>query len=918
MKNVFSKVFVLLVSVAALGVLAANVYAENAPQTIATVNIYNAKVDSQSGNVFNLSFDISNRVGVQPNVKYSVILSTSTSTTKTVFDEYVYDDVLSLGENSSVHKKITYVAPATLSGTYELLISSKNENGFPFALASIGKVTLVAKTQGVQINNDSCYLTIQGEKGLPHYTLLQGVDVLSSEVLLANCKVVNNTTSAITIVPKFETKNRNAFGSVAAQEKSSLGSVTLNAKEVKTISLQIPKALSPQAYNAELVFLDAQNKPISNEVSFHYVIRGISATIQQAVFDKDQYVVGDTAHISLIVSGASDVFTGSRIATPTALGKATVEYSITGDAGACSGVVTNDFTLSKMEISAPVIKDCVNPTLVVNIKNNGSVLAQKDFAVTTQKSNQEMISDFSSQPYILVLFVGLVVIALCVLLLKRRSAMLSVFLLVLCGGLFMFSGSAKADTIVFGADGNPEAYGVINFNKSSYAPNENVVLSGEVQNVSCSNLFMHVKIALSDITSSTTPPYSEPYISYPWPTYSANYNRDFLNGSSASATYTFVAPSTPNPGTYYIYTRNQFYNTPNYKNATLPFTVTAPVGNVTISATSIVCDSEADIPNDGASNNHTSSPTNASTASNFLASHPNCRQVPWNFYWTPTAAQGIGWAPFTTNGVINNTVTAPIPSSGNIGVSEEIRSGYIPFTGGTSNNVSAYLECAYDGLMYDNVDIAYWLVPNTTYYCVSYNAPVTPPVVAVAPTCSSAAPEASVTTATSGSFYVYAYGVSSDTVEVKFHTFGSTGGTDDFVMYSGTNLGGGTWRAAIDLGNHKAGNPEYGTINSDARLYSPGFSDSWCGQAGFTRNPATPTSVNFSANPTNIAKGSSATLSWSSNVSACTGTNFDTGGLSSGSVTVTPDATTTYTVTCNGQAQSVTVTVQKKPTFIEN
>lgn len=76
--------------------------------------------------------------------------------------------------------------------------------------------------------------------------------------------------------------------------------------------------------------------------------------------------------------------------------------------------------------------------------------------------------------------------------------------------------------------------------------------------------------------------------------------------------------------------------------------------------------------------------------------------------------------------------------------------------------------------------------------------------------------------------------------------------------------------------------------------------------------------------------GGSSTITWSSNnATSCDGTNFDTGGATSGSATVNPISTTTYTVTCTGDTnsvacigdpsvQSITVTVKKRPQYIEN
>jgi hypothetical protein len=51
---------------------------------------------------------------------------------------------------------------------------------------------------------------------------------------------------------------------------------------------------------------------------------------------------------------------------------------------------------------------------------------------------------------------------------------------------------------------------------------------------------------------------------------------------------------------------------------------------------------------------------------------------------------------------------------------------------------------------------------------------------------------------------------------------------------------------------------------------------------------------------------------------SCTGTNFTTGGLTSGSVSLRPLSTITYTVNCGGQTKQIKVTVQHRPGFIEN
>lgn len=82
--------------------------------------------------------------------------------------------------------------------------------------------------------------------------------------------------------------------------------------------------------------------------------------------------------------------------------------------------------------------------------------------------------------------------------------------------------------------------------------------------------------------------------------------------------------------------------------------------------------------------------------------------------------------------------------------------------------------------------------------------------------------------------------------------------------------------------------------------------------------PPIPPTASLSASPLAITNGNASTLTWgSTNATSCTGTNFSTGGATSGSVSVSPAADTTYTVTCTGVAGTAsaakTVTVRPAP-----
>ena len=80
--------------------------------------------------------------------------------------------------------------------------------------------------------------------------------------------------------------------------------------------------------------------------------------------------------------------------------------------------------------------------------------------------------------------------------------------------------------------------------------------------------------------------------------------------------------------------------------------------------------------------------------------------------------------------------------------------------------------------------------------------------------------------------------------------------------------------------------------------------------ASATTQASPPPTVVLSAAPQSIGTGDSSTLTWNStSASSCTGTNFSTGGATSGSAVVTPSATTVYSISCTGTGGTGTNTV---------
>src|SRR3989344_2100145 len=120
----------------------------------------------------------------------------------------------------------------------------------------------------------------------------------------------------------------------------------------------------------------------------------------------------------------------------------------------------------------------------------------------------------------------------------------------------------------------------------------------------------------------------------------------------------------------------------------------------------------------------------------------------------------------------------------------------------------------------------------------STSATATVTVGAAPPSCSSATPDGD-TVYSNSTRRVYANGVS-NTTSILFPTWSDPGGQNDLIWYPGTNAGGGTWYADINVSNHGTG-----TMNTHVYLFNSNYSNVWCDTANFTS--IAPLSVSISA-----------------------------------------------------------------------
>ncbi len=488
-------------------------------QLVATVNIYNAEILSQDKNTFRIVFDISNRIGTQPDVRYSVKLIKTDSKSQVMADEYVYPDSLSLGENITVHKEISYTAPVALSGKYQLWIISRNESGMMFALSSVKEVTLSSNPSGsLEISPETCFLSIKNDSKNIKYTLTQGVDIIEEESLLITCKVKNSFSRSIEIKPQFETFYRTVFGNRVKQVAEETPAITLKAGEIKALSFALPKVEKPQAYDIKFSLVnstDTGSPTISNTIVAHYVLRGASATIQNLTLDKDYYKKGDTAKLTVYWTPSADGFVGSRIGTSTGITQPNFNITITDKNGSLCGQILNKKpeNIVEKDIPVPITDDCVSPKVNLSLSSKSAldgspINVTKDFQINTASKIAPVLPpsnlEKDSLPFIplAISFILLVLAGIIHFTKKKAGNVVTLGMLFIVSSLsfsILLPHEAKADTFTYNMAMDPDGWKhqlwndgssatvIVNLNKSSYAPNEVMSVNVYGDSSQCAN-----------------------------------------------------------------------------------------------------------------------------------------------------------------------------------------------------------------------------------------------------------------------------------------------------------------------------------------------------------------------------------------------------------------------------------------------
>jgi hypothetical protein len=408
---------------------------------------------SKKDNKYEIQFKIKNDDQIRSGIKYSINLLKDGNNIDIV-DGYTYPDEINLREGETFSQRVTFYVPPFLNGDYNLVLSFKDKDGTPILNHKLADLQLKGSNEYIELDPNRCNLQVEGEENQT-YNLVQGVDIREDEKLLIVCNVKNLSQRQINATPEFETYYRSEAGNMVVTKPVNHETQSIEPGQEKEIILEVPQALEPQGYDVKLMLQEGNNR-ISNTVKFHYVLKGVSATISEITINDNYYIEGDDFKATMIWYKAADAFPGARHA-PTQMENTSLEFQVLNkNRQPCIDKIERPIGQNnnvEETINAQVLRECEDPyVLAAILSSEGKLLTKKEIQVKTKDKEeakverQEQKEQIKEKKTNLVVFIVLTIALLILILiffmkdkfLKKTTKLLILFSM-MSFGLFGFS-----------------------------------------------------------------------------------------------------------------------------------------------------------------------------------------------------------------------------------------------------------------------------------------------------------------------------------------------------------------------------------------------------------------------------------------------------------------------------------------------
>ncbi len=356
--------------------------------------------------------------------KYLLFIKDETGIPKVYIDEKVSQERFNLSPGEKRNFSYSYELPQNISsGRYSFRIAL-SLSGFPLGW----------EEREINIIGEGPFLLIDRPfiiKNNIAESAVAGINFEKGEVPRLKFRIQNPSKEVLRAAPKITIFERDT--SQLRIEAKGQAEITLKPQQSLDLTYTLPLYEKPESYLAELQFFDKENLSLSNKLFFRWVVIGLSGEIIEATANKEKYQKGETAEITVFITGPADIATEP--------GQGEVEVTLLSPDNILVGKNKKTIDLSKgyHTLTVPIERDISQPIIKVELKKENIVL--DDYTVKTGLAEllAEKPEELPKNRLILYFLIGLLVIvsgALLYYFLRKRGLIKIIILLILIGGGF--------------------------------------------------------------------------------------------------------------------------------------------------------------------------------------------------------------------------------------------------------------------------------------------------------------------------------------------------------------------------------------------------------------------------------------------------------------------------------------------------
>jgi hypothetical protein len=284
------------------------------------------------------------------------------------------ENVFNLKPQETISASYSYEIPKNLKGNYELNLMITTDKNSTLKNVAVTDLKLNGSGNLIRIVPETCQFRLsgEGENNTEYLENINDYKFSSSETLMMNCELRNQSKNQISFSPVFEVYKK-GDNELILNNLGSSNNQSISSQETRKVDFNVPLVEGTGYYIAIFVLKNAQDQNVSNEIIIPITMGGEIAEITNLKFNKGALKEGESDEISFLILGEN--YPEDLTAKITATNGDSQEQCYTFEKS-----IKPQQKEFQEKVKAKV--DCLSPAVNVSLISDDKTLSNKEVALT--------------------------------------------------------------------------------------------------------------------------------------------------------------------------------------------------------------------------------------------------------------------------------------------------------------------------------------------------------------------------------------------------------------------------------------------------------------------------------------------------------------------------------------------------------